>query len=310
MAFLKNNICAFCAAAAIAWLASTAAPIGAQTAEYNDAYTIQGFSQPNRISDVASQTAGIVSSLNADEGDTVRQGDCLVQLDRNVHDQKLELARIAKESRGELENAQAELAAKASRLKRLSALASRNHATPVELMQAEEDLAIARASIQRANDRLAQQTADHARLEAESAQFCITAPFDGVIIEFAKEVGEYVGPGDNTVCTIAELKTLSVEFLLPRHYRKNLNVNDSVDVLFTVSGQTVTGMVHYISPFPNGETNTFTVKARVDNSAGELSAGERCQLQINPASQLSTSLHDDPKNFQPATPAQLSMRGR
>ena len=311
MSFLKNFRFALCAVAVAALLALNSAPVGAQTAEYNDAYTIQGFSQPNRMSDVASQTAGIVNSLNADEGDAVRRGECLVQLDRAVHDQKLELARIAKDSRGELENAEAELAAKTSRLERLSALASRNHATPVELMQAEEDLAIARASIQRAQDRLDQQTADYARLQAESAQFCIVAPFDGVIIDFAKEVGEYVGPGENTVCTIAELKTLSVEFLLPRHYRGNLNVNDSVDVLFTVSGQTVVGTIHYISPFPNGETNTFTVKARVDNSVGELSAGERCQLQIEPAKQISTrSNAAGPNNSQASPPTQLSMRGR
>jgi RND family efflux transporter MFP subunit len=265
----------------------------AQSATYNEAYTIHGFSQPNRVSKVASSTPGIVHTLEVNEGEQVSHGKCLVRLDNRVHNQKLELARVAKDSQGDLETAQAELDAKNTRLTRLQALSSRSHATAVELMQAHEDVAIARANLQRAKDRNAQATAEYARLHAESEQHFITAPFDGVVVEFAKEVGEYVGPGDTVVCTFAELDTLSVEFLMPRQFRENFNLRDQVDVVFTVSGQTVTGTIQYISPFPNGETSTFMVKARVDNSAGKLSAGERCQLQIGSAKRIESASRRD-----------------
>lgn len=274
-----KNPTSILAALLVAALSGTNAQ--AQTAKYNDAYTIQGFSQPNRISQVASPTVGIVHRLQVREGDHVRKGDQLVLLDCSVHNEKLELARVGKESLGELQNAEAELAAKKTRLERLQALADRNHATPVELLQAHEDLAIAYTNVRRAKDRLAQQAAEYNRLLVESKQFIIEAPFDGVVVEFGKEVGEYVGPSDAIVCTLAELDTLCVEFLLPRHYRGNLNVGDQVQVVFTISDQTTTGTIDYISPFPNGETNTFTVKTHVDNSNGSLSAGERCQLQLD-----------------------------
>lgn len=263
-------------------LSFAAAPVFGQTATYNEAYTIQGFSQPRRVSKVASSLSGIVYSLEVTEGQHTKKGECLVRLDRRVHDEKLELARVAKDSVGDLQSVDAEFAAKKTRLSRLSELSNRNHATPVELMQAQEDVSIAVANVQRAKDRLAQAAADYARLLAESEQYCIAAPFDGVIVEFAKEIGEYVGPGDVVVCTIADLDTLSVEFLLPRQFRKNFSVGDQVDVGFSVSGQTVTGTVHYISPFPNGETNTYVVKTHVDNSSGQLTAGERCQLNVRP----------------------------
>ncbi|WP_231602752.1 efflux RND transporter periplasmic adaptor subunit [Neorhodopirellula pilleata] len=281
--------------AGVILLSLVAAPVFAQTATYNDAYTIQGFSQPNRVSQVASATSGIILSFNASEGDRVRQGDCLVQLDHRIHDEKLELARVAKDSLGDLQSAEAELTAKNARLDRLIELSSRNHATAVELMQAQEDSAIARANVQRAKDRLAQATADHARLLAESNQFWINAPFDGVVVEFAKEVGEYVGPGEAVICTVAELDTLCVEFLLPRHYRDSFNVGDDVDVVFTVANETVRGTIQFISPFPNGETNTFKVKTRVDNSSGLLNAGERCQLRVNSGSPPKS---DSPSNLQ------------
>lgn len=257
-----------------------ATPVFAQTATYNEAYTIQGFSQPSRISQVASSTTGIVDSHAVKEGQRVQMGECLVRLDHRIHNERLELARVAKDSTGELQSAEAELSAKSARLSRLNELANRNHATSVELMQAQEDIAIARANVMKVKDRLAQAAADHTRLLAESEQFCITAPFDGVVIKFAKESGEYVGPGEAVVCTIAELETLSVEFLLPRNFRKSFNVGDQVDVVFTISAQTVSGTIQYISPFPNGETNTYMLKARVDNSSGQLTAGERCQLKV------------------------------
>jgi membrane fusion protein (multidrug efflux system) len=287
--------------AVVILLSLAAAPGFAQTATYHDAYTIQGFSQPGRISQVASSTTGILHSLAVNEGDRVLKGECLVRLDRRVHDQKLELARVAKDSVGDLQSAEAELAAKSARLTRLNELSNRNHATAVELMQAQEDVAIARANILRVKDRLAQAAADHARLLAESEQHCIAAPFDGVVVEFTKEAGEYVGPGEAVVCTIAELDALSVEFLLPRHYRTNFNVGDQVDVVFTISGQTVEGIIQYISPFPNGETNTFMVKARVDNSSGQLMAGERCQLKVRSDTHAESSSASD---------SQLTVRGR
>jgi multidrug efflux pump subunit AcrA (membrane-fusion protein) len=68
--------------AVVILLSLATAPVFAQTATYNDAYTIQGFSQPRRISQVASSTTGILHSLAVNEGDRVLEGECLVRLDR------------------------------------------------------------------------------------------------------------------------------------------------------------------------------------------------------------------------------------
>ncbi len=262
----------------IAWTIASPSLGTAQFTTFNDGYKVPGFSQPYRISNVASPISGIIQTLEVRAGDRVAQGDCIVTLDRSVHDKKLELARIAKDSLGELQATQAELASQTTRLRRIRELAERKHATAVELLQAEEDRAVALAGVQRAQERLAQQAADYARLVAESRQFSICAPFDGVVMSFNKQLGEHTGPGDATVCTIADLDTLSIEFLVPRHYRHNLTREQQIEVLFMVADRRVTGTVEYISPFPNGETNTYTVKVRVDNSDGELIAGERCQI--------------------------------
>lgn len=275
--------------------------VGAQTITYNEKYTIQGFSQPARISALAAPISGIMQSRLVREGDRVHAGDCLIQLDSRTHNAKVEFARVTKDATGELEIAVAELDAKQTRFDRLTGLAERNHATAVELLQATEDVAIARARVRRAQDRLAQQQAEYDRLLAESEQYCVKAPFDGIVVEFVKQVGEYVGPGDSQICTIVDLDELSVEFLVPRAYRGNLTVGTTVEVVFTAAHRTVPGTINYISPFPNGETSTYKVKASVDNADGTLNAGERCLLQ---------NVSNSSKSIDASTKSQVTSRGQ
>lgn len=250
-----------------------------QTATYDEDYAIQGFSQPVRKALVASPVSGIVHERVVREGQWVNKSDVLVRLDSSVYDARLSAARVSAEATGEIKIAEAELEVRLARQARLAELAQRNHATGVELKQAHGEVAIAQANLHRAKDRQAQQLAECNRLEAELGQHQIRAPFSGVVVEFAKELGEYVGAGDAGVCEIADLSELSVEFMLPRSLRNKIQVDEDVQVVFTASREKLVGRVQFISPYPHGDSGTYTVKVIVDNSEGKLTAGERCLLQ-------------------------------
>ena len=121
--------------------------------------------------------------------------------------------------------------------------------------------------------------AEYQKLQRQAEEYSIVAPFDGVLVEFLKQPGEFVGPVDPNICVIAELTTLSADFLVPRRYRSEFELQQTIDVHFVESVQVATGKIYYISPFPNGETNTYTLKIQVPNPDRSLSAGERCQLE-------------------------------
>ncbi|MCA9128745.1 MAG: hypothetical protein KDB22_16785, partial [Planctomycetales bacterium] len=70
-----------------------------------------------------------------------------------------------------------------------------------------------------------------------------------------------------------------VEFLMPPAHLASTVLAAEVDVVVTSAKRTVSSKVTYMWPFPNGETNTYKVKVRVDNADGQLSAGERCLLE-------------------------------
>jgi RND family efflux transporter MFP subunit len=248
----------------------------------DEAFIVEGFSQPNRIAKVSASTSGIVKELLVREGSEVKKDECLCRMDSKLQEKLLEIAAINRESKGELQAAETEVKNAEMRLQTLRDLASRQHASEQELQRAVSDFETAQAGLQMALEKQALRNLEFEKLQVATEQFCVRAPFDGVVTEFSKEEGEFVGVADYSVCTVAELSTLSVDFLVPRHYHRELKVDSEINVVFTESQKTVRGIVYYVSPYPNGETNTYSVKIRVDNSDRVLSAGERCQLELEP----------------------------
>lgn len=260
-----------------------------------DGYLLEGYSQPNRVSEVAAAASGIVSRLLVDPGTAVRAGECVCELDNAVHEKIKMVAAAARDSLGEISAATAELNDARLRRDTVRGLAERKHSYADELRRIESAFELSEARLQIAQESRAMKQAEYEKLVTQSEDYCVRAPFDGVITEFYKEIGEYVGPGTPSVCKVAELKTLSVDFLVPRVYRHQFQTEQKVAIAFTESDRRVTGSIYYISPYPDGETNTYNLRVRVDNTSGHLSAGERCQ--IDTAAMAASTTSAAPKKY-------------
>lgn len=247
----------------------------------DEAIIIEGFSQPNRIAKVSASTSGIVEELLVREGSAVKKDDCLFRMDAKLQEKLLEIAAINRAAKGELQAAETEMKNAEMRLQTLRDLAKRQHASEQELQRAVNEFETAQAGLQMALEKQALRNLEFEKLQIATDQYCVRAPFDGVVTEFSKEKGEFVGVADYSVCTVVDLSALSVDFLVPRNYRHDVKVDSEINVIFTESRKTVRGIVYYVAPYPNGETNTYSVKIRVDNSDRLLSAGERCQLELD-----------------------------
>ena len=108
---------------------------------------IEGYSQPGRVAKLAAATTGIFEGFLFQEGEQVRLGDCIANLDAMIHVKLVEIARVSKASGGEIKSAEAELQASRTRLSRIVGLANRQHASQVELLQAKENVSIAEANL-------------------------------------------------------------------------------------------------------------------------------------------------------------------
>lgn len=246
----------------------------------DDAVVIEGFSQPNRLSEVASATAGILATRTFSPGAEVRRGECVAKIDARTFAKSVEVARLRGESEGSLKAAEAETRAAKRRVAILRELAKQKSATPEELLRAEMELEQTQARVISAREQNLIYAAEYEKLLAQSDEFCIKAPFDGVIVEYAKQAGEWIGPTDPHVCTIAELDKLRVDFLVPAPLVKQLRPDTTTPIRFTDDRSRVQGTITYIAPYATAETNTVEVHVVLDNASRKLVAGTRCQLEI------------------------------
>ncbi|GAB5406545.1 MAG: efflux RND transporter periplasmic adaptor subunit [Aureliella sp.] len=241
---------------------------------------VEGFSRPYRISRVAAPNAGVLLERIVECGEAVREGQEIASLDSEVFAKSLTVARMRMEQTGELDNAKVDVDSAKQRLTILADLGKRSHASHEEITRAEADFQRALARYQIAVEQQRVDTAEYDRLKAQADRYHVRAPFDGVIVEYSKEKGEWVGQVDPHVCTVAELSVLSVDFLVPSYASESLEIGQSVSVVFADADSTAEGTVQFVAPYPNAETNTVEVHVKVDNQDRKLNAGLRCSIHM------------------------------
>jgi len=160
--------------------------------------------EPREKIELKSKLAGSVVAVRADEGDRVRKGDVLVQLDPT------ELEREVAAAEAELERTRAGID-----LSRLTLARTRRAIEERVLPSAELDVAEHELRSRLAEQRLLEVRLGAARDRARDTR--IRAPIDGTVIQRATEVGEVVVPGvqatlnGKPLLTIADLSVLLVK---------------------------------------------------------------------------------------------------
>jgi len=158
----------------------------------------------------------------------------------------------------------------------------------VAQIQAERDLA--KQSLTRTRDLLAQKASSQAELEraeatlrSDEAQLdrlevrlqrtLVRAPFAGVVGQRFVSLGDYV----NTDTRLAALQTVSPQrasFQVPERYADQLKLGQQVSFrVAALPGREFTGKVDFVDPIVQLPARTITVKARVPNPRRELQSG-------------------------------------
>jgi multidrug efflux pump subunit AcrA (membrane-fusion protein) len=96
----------------------------------------EGFTEPLKSVLLAAPESGVIQQIFVREGDVVRCGEVICQLDSQVLEAALEAARVKFESRGKIDAAQASLEDKQYHLEQMEQLLSREHASDQEVRQA------------------------------------------------------------------------------------------------------------------------------------------------------------------------------
>lgn len=241
---------------------------------------VLGYTEPIRTIEVASDETGTVAEVLVRQGQTVEQGQPLLRLNSQVHLAQLEVAKQQMNAEGRLDAARAEVELTSQRLEKLQSLRQSGHARQAELQRAAKEHQVAQANLRSVVEEMETRRLEHQRLLTQMKRRVIQAPVSGVVTELHKEPGEFVAPNKPDVVTLVQLDTLLANFSLLGPQAEQLTSGQEIELQFTESGQSISGLVHYISPVTDAESGTVLVKIAISNPDGTLRSGARCTIQL------------------------------
>jgi len=188
-----------------------------RTRNIKSVVTASGSIKAKRMVQVSASQMGTVVEVAVREGDEVRAGDTLLQIDAVPHRQAVErLLAAAASARADVELARATLRQAELEETRLRDLHANDLASPQDLLRAETEREVAAARLEAARGLLRQQEAALGNAEHDLGLTTIRAPMSGVVVELNVEKGEtaIVGTMNNpgtVLLTIADLSELEAE---------------------------------------------------------------------------------------------------
>jgi membrane fusion protein (multidrug efflux system) len=202
---------------------------------------------------IVSEISGTVKALPFIEGQQVKAGALLAQLDD-------------REPRAQADHAEAQRQLAAANFDRTQKLADQKLVSQSELDNSHSSLQIAEADLQLA------------RVQLERTH--IRAPFDGVVGRRLTSVGAWLKPGD-PITNMARLSTLRVAFSAPERMLGELRPGREVRVQTPAwPGREFVGQLTVVDPIVDPATRTVHLLAEVPNHDGVLRPGLSADVSV------------------------------
>ncbi|RUT30257.1 efflux RND transporter periplasmic adaptor subunit [Arsenicitalea aurantiaca] len=227
--------------------------------------------------ELAAPTEGIVTAIHAERGETVAEGQLLVQLNDAL--QRAYLATVSARAGDEsaLRQAQVRVNFTQSAVERNRPLFNAKLMTADEWEQVLGSHEIALIEVEAARAALDQARLEVDRAEVALAQTRITAPADAVVLERLSSVGE--AAGGEPVMRLVVIDRLRVELFVSAESHQRWTNGRTVEILARFPSEARhTATVTAVDPVSDAGTGILRVQLALDNSDRQILAGQQCGL--------------------------------
>lgn len=244
------------------------------------------------------QRAGVLTKLLAKEGDVVRKGDVLAELDER------DAALVEQSARLELEIAKR----KAENDIQVRFAAKANEVAAAELRRSEESVRSFPKSVSRSQMDVERLEVEKTALEREQAEHNqelstmevdvkksavnaarlerllrrIAAPLDGVVVDAPAKLGEWLEPGQ-LAFRLVNVSRLKAEGFVTAADARRIAAGDQARLRLPGEEQEFTGRVVFVSPEIDPINNQVRVWAEIDNGQQLLRPGQHAEMAIEQA---------------------------
>lgn len=236
----------------------TAVPVKVQDVDYE--VEITGTMLPENDVDVSAEVEARIKGIRFEEGDKVKEGDLLVELDDERYRlEVLESEAAMKKTEADLENAR-KIEARKKKLYQDNVISNQEYDDAVT------QLHVAKATLENAIATLNLKKKDLKDTK-------IFAPISGIISEKIVDVGEYVEVADKLL-NIVKINPIKALFYLPEKYAAEVVPGKTATMrIDAYPNEVFTGEVYFVNPKVKVETRRIACCARIDNPEGKLMPG-------------------------------------
>jgi len=202
---------------------------------------------------VRAEQSGRITALNFKEGQPVKAGQILVQLDDSL-------------ARAELEQAKANQKLAKAKFDRAVELQQKNFISGQARDEAENAMRVADATV--------------ALAEAKLTKLVIKSPFSGTVGLRSASVGDYVKDGQDIV-NLEKTDPIKVDFKVPELFQSKIGVGQALSVaLDALPGKPYTGRVYAVNPQLDTAGRAVVLRAQMDNHGGALKPGMFARVRL------------------------------
>lgn len=261
--------------------------------------SVLGYLEPYRSIEMNPSETGMIDTISVAEGDIVKEGQPLLNLNKRVLEAQLAIAKIQAESVAAIEVATADLEVTKERYGKLGQLKKSGTAHSSEVARAEADLKKAEAQLSIANEEKKIAGFRVEEIEGQLEQRILRSPIDGVVLEINREIAESAmapqeGQQNRPLVKVAQIDKLRLVVHVPSAHVGALALGSSLQV--KVLGQSslsldrestaidAVGIIEFISPTIDPSSETLRTRLVIDNKDGKLRSGAHALVIIKPAS--------------------------
>ena len=208
---------------------------------------------PDKEVNLGITNGGRVTRIHVDKGDSVKEGQLLLEIDDKILKASLEMAKATFEWQ-------------------------KNEFIRYEKLFKDES--ISEADFEAAKHTLVQAESSYIIAQKNFEDASLEASFSGIVTMRNVEVGDILAPG-TPAFRIIDMKRVKVQAGIPEKYIGDFKKGNKVKITIdAIPGREFEGIINYIAPEASPEVRTFLAEMYVDNSDGSILAGVMGNAQI------------------------------
>lgn len=263
--------------------------------QHSEEIVSSGNIMPGKTVKVAFKVAGVIESINFNEGDLVNKGDLLASLDDNQYELNSQAAKseyeslklkVSSEIPSAINQAESQLKLAKQRFENVSKLYEEGGISKDKYDEVQTTLVTIENKYNEAinakevyEKKLTQAKTMTELANTKLVDTKIESPIGGVVIKKLNEVGETTGTG-YPVIVIGEVDSVQAQIGLSDEYINKINVGDKATVFVYGAQKNIEGEITEIGALADDKTRTFPVKITLNNQEHSLKPGMIAKVNI------------------------------